>query len=81
MLPVGYFAWALVVFSRSWDEMQRRIVLESCLVAGSGVALGSFAWGWLALVAGVPELHVIWILPALLGALPAAYWVVSRRYR
>ena len=81
MLPIAYFIWALVVFSRSWDEMQRRILLEAFLIAGAGVALGSFAWGWLALRVGVPELHAIWILPVLLGALGVACWFVSRRYR
>lgn len=67
MLPIGYFTWALVVFSRSWDELQRRILLESFLIAGWGVALASFGWGWLSIGAGVPALHAIWILSALLA--------------
>ena len=81
MLPIGYFAWALVAFSRTWDELQRHILLESFLLGGCGVALASFGWGWLSLGAGVPALHAVWILPALLGASGAAYWLVSRRYR
>ena len=81
VVPIGYFAWAMVVFSRSWDELQRRILLESFLVAGCAVALGSFGWGWLSLGAGAPELHAIWILPAFLGASGVAGWLVSRRYR
>ena len=81
MLPIGYFAWALVAFSRTWDELQRRILLESFLIGGCAVALASFGWGWLSLGAGVPALHAVWILPALLGASGAAYWLVSRRYR
>lgn len=81
VLPIGYFAWAMVLFARSWDEMQRRILLEAFLIAASAVALGSFAWGWLSLSAGAPELHAVWILPALFGALGVAYWLVSRRYR
>lgn len=81
VLPIGYFGWAMAVFARSWDEMQRRILLESFLIAGSAVALGSFAWGWLSLHTGAPELHAIWILPALFGVSGVAYWLVSRRYR
>ena len=81
LLPIGYFAWAIVVFSRSWDELQRRIFLESFLIAGSAVALGSFAWGWLSIGAGAPELRAVWILPALIGASGVACWLLSRRYR
>ena len=81
LLPICYFAWAMVVFSRSWDELQRRILFESFLVGGGAVALGSFGWGWLSVGAGVPELHALWVLPALVGASGAAYWLMSRRYR
>lgn len=80
LVPIGYFGWAMLVFSRAWDELQRRKAFEALLVATCAVALGSFGWGWLSVGTGVPALHALWILPALLGAWGAAYWLVSRRY-
>lgn len=81
MLPVVWFAWALAAFSRSWDELQRRVVLEAFLIAGATFALGSFAWGWLTLGAGLPELPTIVILPALGALWVVAVPVVAKRYR
>ena len=81
MLPVVWFAWALAAFSRSWDELQRRVALEAFLIAGATFGLGSFAWGWLELGAGLPELPTISILPVLVALWGVALPVVARRYR
>lgn len=80
MLPVLLFGKAMLGFYRTLDELQRKVVADAVVAAACVVGFGSFAWGWLELRMGVPELPTIWVTPALFAAFGIALPVVSRRY-
>lgn len=79
ILPILYFARAVLVFSRSWDELQKQIALEATLVAVFVVGLGSFSYGFLEGI-GFPKLSVIWIMPSIILVQGMAQVAVARRY-
>lgn len=79
ILPVVYFARAILVFSQSWDELQRRIAFEAGVVALIVVGLGTFTYGFLEGV-GFPRLDTIWIMPLLIASQGVAQLIVARRY-
>ena len=81
MIPIAYFAYALLAFYRTRDELQRRQMAEATIAAAAVVGLSTFAWGWLELAGLLPPLHSIWILPALFGVFWAALYFIGRRYR
>lgn len=80
MIPVYLFARAVVEFSRSWDELQRRKAMDAVLVAFVVVGFGTFAYGFLEGV-GFPKLDTIWILPMLLAVQGLAQIFVARKYQ
>lgn len=80
VLPALLALRAVLVFSRSWDELQRRKTLEATLVSFLVVGFGSFAWGFAEGVPGIPRLPAIWILPALIGVQGLAQIFVAKRY-
>lgn len=79
MLPIVMAARAVLVFSRSWDELQRKQALEAMLIAFFIVGMGSFSYGFLEGV-GFPKLEVIWIFPALIMTQGLAQVFVRSRY-
>ena len=79
MLPILYFARALIVFSRSWDELQRRISFEATVVALFVVGLGTFSYGFLEGV-GFPQLDTIWIMPMLIAVQGVSQFIIAGRY-
>jgi len=81
VLPVLLALRAIITFSRSWDELQRRIASEAMLVSGLVVGMGSFAWGFIETLPGLPHLPAIWILPSILAIYGLARTVIARRYR
>lgn len=81
MLPVILVFRAIFVFAASWDELQRRIALEALLSATLVVGSGSFAWGFIEGIEGMPRLPAIWIMPSLFAAYGIALFFVARRYR
>lgn len=80
-LGVVLMARAILIFSRSWDELQTRIVMEATVASASLVGFGSFAWGFLEGDVGAPRLPTIWIMPALFAVYGVAAFIVSRKYR
>lgn len=80
MLPIALFVRAVILFSRSWDELQHRKALEAALIAFVIVGFGTFAYGFLEGV-GFPRLEVIWILPMLLSVQGVAQIFVALRYQ
>ena len=81
MVPIAYFAHALLAFYRTRDELQRRQMAEATIAAAAVVGLCTFAWGWLELAGLLPPLHSLWILPALFGVFWAALYFIGRRFR
>ncbi|MGF1607132.1 MAG: hypothetical protein ACFB22_12430 [Rhodothalassiaceae bacterium] len=81
MIGVVLFVRAILIFSRSWDEMQTRITMEAVIMAASVVAFGSFAWGFLEGDVGAPRLPTIWIMPIMFAALIPARIIATRRYK
>ena len=79
VLPILYFAKALILFSRSWDELQRRIAFEATVIAFFVVGIGSFTYGFLEGV-GFPALDTIWIMPMLIAVQGVAMFLVRGKY-
>lgn len=79
MLPILYFARALIIFSRTWDELQKQIAFEATVVALFIVGLGTFSYGFLEGV-GFPVLQTIWIMPMLIAVQGASQFIIARRY-
>lgn len=77
----GFLAiWAILRALRRMDELQRRVQLEALVIAFTGTAILSFAYGFLEGL-GYPRLSlfVVWPVMALLWILGAAW--AARRYR
>ncbi len=79
ILPILYFARALILFSRSWDELQRQIAFEATVIAFFIVGIGSFTYGFLEGV-GFPILDTVWIMPMLIAVQGAAMVLVRGKY-
>ncbi len=79
VLPILYFARALIEFSRSWDELQRQIAFEATVIAFFTVGIGSFTYGFLEGV-GFPTLDTIWIMPMLIAVQGASMFLVRGKY-
>ncbi len=80
VLPILYFVRALVVFSRSFDELQKQIHLEATLVAVFAVGLVTFTYGFLQDI-GFPPLDISWVLPMLIATQGVSLFFVSRKYK
>lgn len=83
LIPVVPILWALravLVISRTWDELQKQQALESVLIAFLVVAFGTFSYGLLEGV-GLPKLDTVWILPLLIFTQGLAQVYVVRKYR
>ena len=81
MLPTLLVIRAILVFALSWDEFQKKLAFEALLVSVLLVGCGSFAWGFVEGIPGMPRLPVIWIMPALFGTYALARAFVAGRYR
>jgi hypothetical protein len=79
MVPIVLFMRAVLVFARSWDELQQRKAFEALLVSFFIVGFGTFAYGFLEGV-GFPKLDTIWIMPAMIGIFGVSQAFVARRY-
>ena len=80
MIPVLLVIRAVIIFARSWDELQRKKAMESVLVAFFLVGFGTFAYGFLEGV-GFPKMDIIWVMPLLIAAQSIALSIVSWTYR
>ncbi len=79
LVPSLYALHAFITRVRSMDEFQRRIVGGAMMWAAGIVGFVTFAWGFVEGVADVPQIGMIWILPAIIGTYGLAqcilYWV------
>ncbi len=81
ILPVLGMIGALLALLRALDELQRQIALEALAVAALLVGAGSFAWGLVEGVAGLPRLSGVWVLPATFALFAIVQSWLWRRYR
>jgi len=81
ILPALGMLAAMVIFVRAMDEVQRRIVTESVLIAAIIVAFASFTYGFLQGAVDLPAISLIWVLPALIATQGIAMIFVRRWYQ
>ncbi|NVJ68703.1 MAG: hypothetical protein HWE08_00020 [Alphaproteobacteria bacterium] len=79
VLPVLLAARAVIIFSRSWDELQRKQALEGMLISFFVVGMGSFTYGFLEGI-GFPRLSMIWVMPALVMVQGLGQLFIRSRY-
>lgn len=79
VLPILYFARTVIIYSRSWDELQRQIAFEATVIAFFVIGIGSFTYGFLEGV-GFPVLDTIWIMPLLIAVQGIAMFLVRGKY-
>lgn len=85
MVPTLLALWAFLRQFWRLDELQRRVVAESLVVAAGIVSFGSFAAGWVLVIMqpAHPVFHfvpLLLVLPALIGVWWPALYFVGRRY-
>lgn len=81
VLPAIAVLFIIVAFVRTRDEVQQKIIMESTLWGMGIVAIASFTYGFLQNVLPLPEISLIWVLPALLGIPGIAQVFVRMRYQ
>lgn len=81
VLPAAGMLIVIVVFVRSMDEFQRRIITEAILIAAIIVGLGTFTYGFLQGALDWPDIPSLWILPALIAIQGVASFIVRRWYQ
>ncbi|PWE17099.1 hypothetical protein DDZ18_10390 [Marinicauda salina] len=81
VLPALYGLWAALQFVRAMDEVQARIISEAMLVSALIVGFASFTYGFLEGALALPDISMIWVLPALLGVMGVAQVFVRMRYQ
>jgi len=71
---------AVIIFSKSWDELQRRQMMEAILIAFILVGMTTFAYGFLEGI-GFPRISYIWVFPGMVATMGLAQIYVVRKYR
>ena len=80
VVPAIYLLLIMTRYVRSLDEVQQKIVTESIVWAAGLVGIGGFSYGFLQGAVTLPDISLIWILPALLFFQGIAYAFVRMRY-
>lgn len=80
VIPAIMLLVMLLARVRALDEVQQRIVTESALAAAGAVGLASFAWGLIEEAVSLPEVSLIWVLPAMIAVFGITKPYVRRRY-
>jgi len=78
-IPVLFAARAAVVYSRTWDALQRKTTMEATLVAFLFVGLGTFSYGFLEGV-GFPVLETTMFFPLLIITQGLTRIYIGRQY-
>lgn len=81
VMPAVLALWIVIRFVRRMDEVQARIVTESMLISAIVVGFASFTYGFIQSVVALPEISLIWVLPALVGMQGFASFFVRMRFR
>ena len=81
VLPAIGMLVAMVIFVRSMDEFQRRVISEATLIAAIVVGLGTFTYGFIQGALDWPDIPTIWIMPALIAIQGVASFIVRKWYQ
>ena len=81
VIPAVAVLFVIVTFVNTRDEVQQRIITESILWGAGIVAIASFTYGFLQNALPLPDISLIWILPALFGVPGLAQLFVQMRYK
>ncbi|MGY6533599.1 hypothetical protein [Glycocaulis sp.] len=82
VFPALYGLHAFIIFFRSMDEFQRAVIAEANLISAGAVAFLSFAYAFAQQASDLlPEIGLIWVLPAIVGGQGIAACFVRGRYR
>ncbi len=82
VIPALYGLHAFITFFRSMDEFQRAVIAEANLISAGAVAFLSFAYAFAQQASDLlPEIGLIWVLPAIVGGQGIAACFVRGRYR
>lgn len=81
MLPIFWGVREVLIFSRSFDELEWRKMSEALMISFLVVGLGCATYGMVEGEPGFPHIGLIWVFPALMGVYGIALcYVVKRRY-
>ena len=80
VIPALFAVRAVLIFSRSWDELEKQQAMEGTLIAFLMVGMGTFSYGFLEGV-GFPPLETVWIFPILIFAQGIGRFYVMWKYR
>ncbi|WP_439633627.1 hypothetical protein [Glycocaulis sp.] len=82
VFPALYGLHAMIVFIRSMDEFNRAVIAEATMISAGAVAFISFAYAFAQQATDLlPEIGLIWVLPAIIGGQGIAACFVRGRYR
>ncbi|MBV5258057.1 hypothetical protein FLX56_06455 [Synechococcus moorigangaii CMS01] len=82
VFPALYGLHAFITFFRSMDEFNRAVISEANLISAGAVAFLSFAYAFAQQASDLlPEIGLIWVLPAIVGGQGLAACIVRARYR
>ena len=81
MLPTALVFLAMIRFFRRMDELQQRMIGEATVIAAAAVGFASFAYGLMVSYADLPEIPMVWVLPALFASYGVAIPFVRARYQ
>ncbi|UTW55491.1 hypothetical protein [Kordiimonas sp. SCSIO 12610] len=71
---------AVLKFSTTWDELQRKKALEATLISFLLVGMGTFTYGFMEMI-GFPHLPMVWVFPILYMTQSLAMIYVTRKYQ
>lgn len=71
MIGVFLSLRAILVFSRSWDELMRKNIMEAIVISFTVTAMGTFSYGFLEGV-GFPEMDTFFVFPLMMGLMGVA---------
>ena len=80
-IPAALMLVTMVMFVRSMDEFEQRVMTEATMIAAGVVGIASFTWGFVESVAGFGSVGLIWVFPALILVQGIAAPLVRRRYQ
>lgn len=82
VFPALYGLHAFITFFRSMDEFHRAVIAEANLISAGAVAFLCFAYAFAQQASDLlPEISLIWVLPAIVGGQGIAACFVRGRYR
>ena len=80
VVPILVAVGEILRYTRSLDELERRVQFEAVSIAALLTCLSTFAWGLLE-IAGLPKMPVVLVLPLFCALYGLATAYAARRFR